>query len=507
MHRLFAAIALLMLSVPALAGWWQAETAHFRVFGDAPPERVVRRAALLEDFHGLMVEVTGRDLPKDAAPLDVFLVDNLADASPWRPLAPNVAGFYRADSGRISAVALNRGDAKDGGLSGQEILLHEYAHHFMLGSSLIAYPAWYVEGFAEYFATARFAADRIEYGQISDGRANWLRAGKWLSLQELLSGAPLAGNASDVTMFYAQSWLLTHYMLRAPGMRTKLIAYLKATGEGQDPVEAFRTHVDSDLPGFQARLRRYLEMRATYTKIDRPRPAHAKVSTKELPGNGGELLLRLAALEHGVPSTLGQAALLDVREIASRDAGDALATRTLALAELQLGDPGKALQLIEGLLSREPKDADLWRWRAQALRTERTSNGSALARASLEKSLALAPSDWRTLRAMARITPPSSPQSLGLMLKAHEQAPQVSEVVLDTALALSQADRLEEAAIVLQPLAWSPHGGAAAEVAQKLLLKARAGDREGVLQEAATWRRPRASAAGSSLSRGSAQLR
>jgi hypothetical protein len=38
-------------------------------------------------------------------------------------------------------------------LSGETVLYHEYAHHFMIGSlTTRAYPRWFVEGFAEFFA-------------------------------------------------------------------------------------------------------------------------------------------------------------------------------------------------------------------------------------------------------------------------------------------------------------------------------------------------------------------
>ena len=40
--------------------------------------------------------------------------------------------------------------------------------------------------------------------------------------------------------------------------------------------------------------------------------------------------------------------------------------------------------------------------------------------------------------------------------------------------------RTGEAARVLEPLAWAPHGGPAAELAQRMLAKARNGDVQGV---------------------------
>ena len=71
---------------------------------------------------------------------------------------------------------------------GQETLLHEVAHHFMKQYRPLPYPAWYVEGFAEYASTVSFKKDAIEYGRPSLGRAYTLVQGKWLPLDEILFG-------------------------------------------------------------------------------------------------------------------------------------------------------------------------------------------------------------------------------------------------------------------------------------------------------------------------------
>ncbi|WP_199553506.1 hypothetical protein [Sandaracinobacteroides hominis] len=489
-----AALCLSLMASPLLAGWVRADSEHFRVFGDTSEDRVIERAAVLEDFHRLLVDVTGRNLPAGAPPLDVFLVDRISDATPWRKLAPNVAGFYRADNGRISAVALDRGPATGGDLGGQEILLHEYAHHFLLGSGRLGYPAWYVEGFAEYFATAGFSPDRIELGQVSSNRAAWLSKGNWLPLEQLLSNQT-TGQAAGSGMFYAQSWLLTHYLFRSPGMREKLIAYLKATGAGDDPVAAFRAHIDPDLPGFQLKLRRYLETRATYSSFDRPAATRSGIRVTQLPPSSESLLLPMVALEHGIAPSAGPEALRDIRRLAAQEPPDDLSRRALALAELQYGNAATAAARLDALLATHPGDPDLLRWRATAARLAGGNAGAEQARGWLSKAYAAAPSDWRTLHAWARlyrpVDGPLPPQALEVLLRAHQLAPQVSEVVLDTAVALSYADRMDEAAAVLQPLAWSPHGGPAADVARQLLARALANDRPGLLKEVEEFRRQR----------------
>jgi tetratricopeptide (TPR) repeat protein len=185
--------------------------------------------------------------------------------------------------------------------------------------------------------------------------------------------------------------------------------------------------------------------------------------------------------------------LAEVRRLALPLAGDPLADRALALAELQGGAPAEAGRLLDQLLTLSPRDPDLLRWRAQAAKATRSADGIEAARAYLVRAFNAAPTDWRTLHAYARLyRNPAAPLPdtvLPVLLKAYALAPQVTEVVLDTALALSNAGRMPEAAAVLEPLAFAPHGGRAAELAQRMLQKARAGDQAGLLAEISEMRR------------------
>jgi hypothetical protein len=94
----------------------------------------------------------------------------------------------------------------------------------MFASTGQSYPAWYVEGFAEYFMTATFFPTRVDFGLFDAGRAYSLSQ-QWLNWDRVIGRETAKLRSADVLMFYAQSWLLTHYMFRAPGMSEKLNAY------------------------------------------------------------------------------------------------------------------------------------------------------------------------------------------------------------------------------------------------------------------------------------------
>ncbi len=471
-----------LLAAPAHAGWSVAETAHFRLYSQESPAKLRERAAVLEDFHRLLQSWTNAEAAPDDAPrLDIYLVPRIADAKPFGKVARDVAGYYTATVGRIAAF----GDLSD---MGQIVLLHEYSHHFMLGSAGVAYPAWYVEGFAEYFSTATFRPDRIELGRPTLGRAQWLAYAKWLPLERIVSRDSGLHGTDDTQMFYAESWALTHYMFRTPEMQPKFKAYLQHVAKGNDSLEAFRREIDPNPAAFQRKLDTYINQHgATYSRVTRVPPPAASIIVTALPASADTLLLPLVSVELGSIDDKA-AALAAIRKAAARYPDDDFARRALAFAELRLGDRQTAIVLLEPLLAAAPTDATLLRWRAKAenaLGPESTAAKRDAARRYLVRAYKADPSDWRTLLDYVRLANPQAgplnKATLDVALRAYELAPQVAEVAVTTAVALAQADRLPEAAKVLEPIAYSPHPSDAAAIARVLMASAAAGDKPGFL--------------------------
>ena len=476
-------MCLAVVAAPAgAAKWHQADTSNFRVYSTGSAETLVSRAAMLEDYRALLETLTTRNGPEQKPlALDIFLVGNISEARPFNGSLSNVAGFYLANGGRILAYAEKSGDV------GQSVLLHEYAHHFLLGAGSVAYPAWYVEGFAEYFMTATFSPEKIEFGGVNANRTRWLGYGTWLPLDKILSNRIKQRSGEDQAMFYAQSWLLTHYLFRTPEMQPKLGAYLSAVAAGADPVAAFKTHIDPDLLAFQRKLRSYLTGRKiTFSRFTRPTATPADVKIVALPPAADPMLLQLAAVESGVNAATEQKALAAVRSSAARFPGEPLAERTLAFTELRYGDRATAIALLDKLLAAAPNDATLLRWRAIAVLPPANENARREARRLLAKAFKADQNDWRTMYQYVLLSDPYGKpltnDTMNVLLRARELAPQVTEIALTTAMAMAIADRLPEAAAALAPIAHAPHGGGASQFAATLLDKAEAGDKAGMIE-------------------------
>jgi hypothetical protein len=201
LSRLATLVAVLSLfPVTVQAAWYRAETDRFIIYADGREETVREYARKLHAFDAAL-----RVLHPSAASrppghkLEVFLVRGTAGI---RRVDPNVGrysrGFYSAGPARMFAVA-----ATGDNLAPEEILFHEYAHHFMMANFPAAYPTWFVEGWAEYFMTAEIAKGQVRLGGYNESRAYWLFNAAWIPMEEVLGKPlwefrPLGGTSSMV---------------------------------------------------------------------------------------------------------------------------------------------------------------------------------------------------------------------------------------------------------------------------------------------------------------------
>jgi tetratricopeptide (TPR) repeat protein len=446
--------------------------------------RIRQEAAVLEDFHRLLEFLTRRTLPPDAPRLNIYLVDNRGQMLIIRPgLGKDVLGFYDATPGGILAVALEpTGDQSWFG--GRDILLHEYAHHFMMQAGNSALPAWYVEGFAEYMMTAEFRPDRIDFGGVNNSRYFALTSLPWAPLEQVLRRAP----GVDGDSFYAQSWLLTHYLNRVEGMQPKRDAYLRKVDEGADPVEAFRQEIDPDLKAFQGRLRSYLNGRSiTFSRMKRKPPEQADVRITRLSDAADAALLPLVAVQLPQKAEHDAANLARVRQAAARTPDDPWAQRALAIAEAAVGDKAAAAARLDALLAQAPADPELLRWRARLHGADSPSASAAdvsAARRLLVRAFKAAPNDWlvlsdyvETFEARGQPLPDGV---LEVLAKAFALAPQESSLAYRTAMAMAKSGDYAIARAAMAPLVNDPHGGRAMVLERTLLDALRSGDKAAV---------------------------
>ncbi|HYE46335.1 MAG TPA: tetratricopeptide repeat protein [Caulobacter sp.] len=475
--RVLAAVAAVFLlaglASPAEARWIRAESPRFVIYSDSPEHVARAYAEKMEMFDSLLRARHG--LPENGVParkLPIYLLRDHDDLKrTWHTASDTIGGYYVPGSLDTFAVApLNGGD--------DIVVMHEYAHHFMLGSFPGAYPAWMVEGFAEYYSTTVIDPKFIEVGRVQEWRTGALLADRWIPMADLLANKydPKRWNE-----FYSQSWLLTHYLMSDPQRFEQFRAYAALVAKGGDPVSSMTQATGLTPDALQAALKKYKSGGLKITQYRRPDFGKPPIAVTVLGPSADDLLLeRLQLVGHHFKEADPNYLALVTRR-AAKHPGDRLAVLTLGQAELELGDLGRARAVLEPWIKANPQDAEARfvlathlnnladreedRTKAQALRDE--------ARGLMEPAIAAAPGDYRILYAYVESRRaeggyPDKP-TLDILIRAYKQAPQVTPVRMELVRALMIRRHWREARALLGPVVNNPHGGEAAEHGRKLL--------------------------------------
>ncbi len=478
-----ALLGLVLLAAPATASaeWRRAETEHFVIYGRS--ERSVREyASMLEDFDALLRRLHGR--PKDETTpikLPVYLVADLEQLRRAIPSArDNTAGMYITAATEAFAIAVRDGGGYENDPNrGDDTVLHEYVHHFMLRYYPSAYPAWLVEGYAEYYMTVDLGRERMVVGGYNKGRAYSLTAPgmSWVPMGDLLSKRPGELGKWDTFSYYAQAWLLTHYILSEPERRKKLGPYLEAVRGGRKPPEAWQAIYGDDMEGLRKKLLAYMAHPLAAGALPRTTPLEAAMTVTSLPASADALLLEGQRLKLGVPKDDRPKVLSSIRMAAARYPNDRFARLVRAQAETQFGDRAAGEAILNELLVADPKDKDalvvLGESRLMAADGDKDHRKEVLGEAGklFTRAFKVEPADPRVLHgyAEAKQLEPLTEAMVDIRLRAMLLAPQVGHLRLDAGRALVEIKDYETARIVLTPLAGSPHGGGEAEAAQAML--------------------------------------
>jgi len=481
--------AALGAAVAAPAGannWVRADSAHFTVFSDIGAKNAQAYLMKLEQYRYVLSGFYGITKDDDASTpkLRFYFVDTLDDLRQTNPEAENnLAGYYKGCAEGEGAVGLY----EDGQIQQtqnvksqeenptQAVLFHEYAHDFMFQHSDKAYPHWFVEGFAEFYSTTKIQGDEAIVGMAFSWRVNTLMYGsRSISYADLLRDTwrPKQGEPSPelVGAFYAQSWLLTNYVLSDPQRHKQFAAFLDAYHGGEDPVEAFEKVFGIKVKDLDNVLQSYFnKMQATEYRIrDMPTPV---VTTTPLPPSARKLLL-WDADDRMCPAPQDRQALLaKIQTEAAKYPGDAFAEDVLARAEIVIGDESQALDYLKQRVAAHPDDAEgyfmlgetwyLMTIHKRILPGETPESQKAAARAALGKSYQLdplyAPNLYYYSLALAVPGQPPSDNMIAAAMEAQALAPSVETYALRAANLLAVRDRLPEAKEMLIPLASNPH--------------------------------------------------
>jgi tetratricopeptide (TPR) repeat protein len=249
------------------ASWTEVRSKHFIVLTNSGEKDARRIATQFEQmstvFHTLFPTKTSDTDP----PITVLALKDkkaMQTLEPSAYLAKNqleLAGlFLRAPDKNFILVRL---DAQ------QEhpfaTVYHEYTH-YLLRKADEWLPLWLNEGLAEFYQNTDIEDKDVRLGQPSQDDILYLSQNRLLPLTTLLAvdhNSPYYHDEQKGTVFYAESWALTHYLIvtdRGKGV-DRLHTYTVLLAQHEDPVTAAQ-HAFGDLNKLQQALNSYVQQQS-----------------------------------------------------------------------------------------------------------------------------------------------------------------------------------------------------------------------------------------------------
>ena len=338
--------------------WVQVKTAHFVLFSNASENSTIEIGTNLERFRETLARLVSGLRMNSPLPTWIYVFKNDASFQPYKKrvgLGPaNVSGEFLSDRDG-NYVGIDATPTTDP----WTVVYHEYTH-YVLNNNFTDIPLWFNEGIAECFSTFTAETGHAEIGRPIDAHVRWLRAGKWISIEDLFAIDEKSKDYNEGEhqgTFYAESWALAHYLMYGrPAGQARGAGFLAQFPQRAGLQDALKPFLGPDWGDLEARLVEYVRRgRFNESLIDLD-DLRVDARAETAPMTRAEALCRLGDyLAHGQPERAGDAQAYYQAAIRI-DASHAAAYSGLGFLRDLQKRPDDAAGYFEKAISLQPDD-------------------------------------------------------------------------------------------------------------------------------------------------------
>jgi Flp pilus assembly protein TadD len=277
MRKRFLLLAVLSSAVLAPArdkpeNWVQVRSPHFLIVSNSSEKQARRVADQFERMRSVFHVVLPRLQIDPGASIVVLAIKDEKDFRALEPEAYLAKGQLKLGGLFLRTpdknYVLMRLDAE--GDHPYAVVYHEYTHLVLSKADWM--PLWMSEGLAEYYQTTEIRDKDVSVGEPSTENVYLLRQNRMLPLATLLAvdhTSPYYHEENKGSIFYAESWALTHYIRAKDSQENthRLTDYAALLTQNVDAVTA-ATRAFGDLKPLQTALEEYVRQNAfRYMKV------------------------------------------------------------------------------------------------------------------------------------------------------------------------------------------------------------------------------------------------
>lgn len=346
--------------------WFRAESQHFIVYSDAKQQDVSQLLDKLERFDYLLRLYTKVDATTvSEEKITLYYMANVRDLNQIEKNQPRYAiGLYNSCELGVQGFGAHmyyrvnpeRALEKQPENEGLAYIFEAYARHFLYRYTNLRTPTWYIDGFAQYFASTRFSETETLIGIAPNSIGNYLafmsnghrRSLDYtdILLQNDAKGNNYAGAAGLQLEFQARSWILTHYILSSSENIQHFRNFIALGLQGVEPTKAFEQAFGYKVSKLNTVLWKYRLQTAKALKLNLTAGGAGDIQFSSLPASANTLLLADAALKACSTPKVGESLLEKIRKEATKFPNSDFADFTLARAEVEWGNPQAAITFL-----------------------------------------------------------------------------------------------------------------------------------------------------------------
>jgi len=392
-------LAFLLIPVLGFASdqWTEVKSLHFFVITDAGEKRGRDVALRFEQMRQVFGSLVLRGEVKTSRPVQILAFKNSKEMRQVSPLYKGkpveVAGLYQKGQSEdyIALDLSTEGDYR------WQTVFHEYAH-LLLNSNTFAWPAWFDEGFAELFSTIDLTGKTAVIGRAPEAAAQIVVNNRLMPVAQLFAvqhdSATYNENGDHRNLFYAESWLIVHY-LEDKGLVKPVIQSFAET-HGRPDEQVFRKHLGMTFAEFDRSLQEYVRGNLL---VGWNTPLPSGIDEKSFdaqPLTANDVLVALAEMQAN-ESDHQQEAIDELQRALAVDPANINAQRNMGYIYLLRRDYLHAEQYLEKAAASGSKDAMVHCYYAMLLQQKFQSGSPSkeqldLQRKELEEAIYLNPS-------------------------------------------------------------------------------------------------------------------
>ena len=344
--------------------WIKVNSKNFQLIGNAEEKDIQQVGVQLEQFREVFRRLLTNYNFISPVPTNVVVFKDKLTFSEYKPVNTEgkrtewAAGYFQSSEDSNYIVLTLEGKKADI----YRTIFHEYIH-FLVNNQIgrINVPPWFNEGLAEYYELTEIeGAKRVVLGKFDEKYLSLLRRNKLIPFETFINTdyySLYRQNKEGAVLFYAQAWVLIHYLMHGDsGARSlQLNKFIELIGAGGKSSESFQKTFQIDYATLESELKKYIERKSFSVSVAnfdgklifdgemRTTPVAEAESKAVL----GDLLFHLNRLDEST---------VHLEEALRLDANSVLANTSLGLVKIRQNDFTEATKYFEKALALNDKN-------------------------------------------------------------------------------------------------------------------------------------------------------